>query len=308
MKLKLKLTYICLAFILVLGFLAVGVFAASKTSVNIQGTVSFVAKDIHAKITGEITGVDETGDEIKLEDLNYSATYEPTTELDSWKNKALTFKDKSSTIQIAITIYNLSKERKLYVDVTGDLTPIGNLTKGLKLGANPYTAGEVVEIDTENNKTFYIQMNIADTNLSVDKVKYDFKVNLNNDKPQSTESYNVDCLISNNGDDCTLTAATSKTPFDSANIYEIYWDGSLVGYLDSGNVDLLSKVQKSTNLEIKLYLGTFSFADIELDIEEYTVKGPTEDLELGYTIYTITAKVTSDITITIEGDLSEIEI
>ena len=88
MSLKTKLVSTISAICMVLALLTVGVWAVSTASVTLGGSVSFTADNIHARVTGSVTGTQET---ISLTELNYSADSAPTTELDSWANKQTSF-------------------------------------------------------------------------------------------------------------------------------------------------------------------------------------------------------------------------
>ena len=108
---KVRLITTISAICMVLALLTVGVWAVSTASVTLGGSVSFTADNIHAKITGSVTGTQET---ISLAELNYSADSAPTTELDSWANNQMTFTSEN-LITMTITVENLSEERSLFV-------------------------------------------------------------------------------------------------------------------------------------------------------------------------------------------------
>ena len=175
MRLKTKLISTVMSCCLLLGFLITGIWAATSGNVNFGGSVSFVAKDVYAKITGTITGASEN---VSLSELNYTATSLPTEqELGSWANNALTFATKTSTIEISITVENLSDERSLFVDVKDTVGELSNITKGMKQGEANYTSGSEVEITTKSSKTFVLSMKLENANKSA-SATYGYTVNL----------------------------------------------------------------------------------------------------------------------------------
>ena len=131
-----KLVSALIALVLSIGLLVVGVFAASKASVGLKGTVSFVADDVYCTVSGKISGI-EGGDKT-LPILNFSSTQED----EGWETQDLTFLDKNSTIKIEIIITNLSQERSVYVDIVGDVGVKDNIDKQLKQNGNAYKSGE----------------------------------------------------------------------------------------------------------------------------------------------------------------------
>ena len=79
MTLKVKLTSTIAAFVLVLGLLIMGVFASPTATINLGGSISFKATDVHATVQGKITGskeaeaVEGETKEINLNTLNFKA-------------------------------------------------------------------------------------------------------------------------------------------------------------------------------------------------------------------------------------------
>lgn len=85
MSLKVKLISCISAVVLVIGLMIFGVFSVERASVNLGGTVSFEATNVYCRITGQITGAEESP--VTPQELNYSANSKPTEEqLASWNN------------------------------------------------------------------------------------------------------------------------------------------------------------------------------------------------------------------------------
>ncbi|MBE5746253.1 MAG: hypothetical protein E7359_03080, partial [Clostridiales bacterium] len=59
MSLKMKLASTVSAFLLILGLTIMGVFAAPTATINLGGSISFKATDVHATVQGKITGSKE---------------------------------------------------------------------------------------------------------------------------------------------------------------------------------------------------------------------------------------------------------
>ena len=109
---KVRLITTISAICMVLALLTVGVWAVSTASVTLGGSVSFTADNIHAKITGSVTGTQET---ISLAELNYSADTTPSEDnINTWANNQMTFTSEN-LITMTITVENLSEERSLFV-------------------------------------------------------------------------------------------------------------------------------------------------------------------------------------------------
>jgi hypothetical protein len=185
MNSKAKLSAIIMAFLISVGVLIIGVWSASQATVGIGGTVSFVANDVYAKVTGEITGSGE--EDYSLDELIYSADSEP--EGDVWEAQSLSFRNKSTDIKITITIENLSDERLLYVTLNGSTATENNLTKTIKLfDFFTYIPGNVEILEYNGDAkvvTFVITLSIEDKNHSINNAGFDFTIELNNDNPNT---------------------------------------------------------------------------------------------------------------------------
>lgn len=295
MRIRMKLASTLIALVLTIGLLVVGVFAASKASVGLKGTVSFVADDVYCTVSGEISGVKE---KVNLPTLNFSSTREDI----GWESQDLTFLDKNSTIKIEIIITNLSQERSVYVDIVGDVGIKDNIDKQLKQNGNAYKSGQQIEIPKNESKKFLIEMSIDDTNYSVKQVEFDYTLNLNNFETSSSsvsESYNVTCeFSSDSGMEYTQLTKSEESPISGTNVYQITDGMEIVAYIDF-NKDISIKIEGKTKLTATLYISFVSEAVIK-------VNGKTLEIETeygdDYNYYNFEISVESDTNIQIIGD------
>lgn len=308
MKLGIKLTYALISFVLALGLLVVGVFASSMTKVNIHGTVSFVANDVYAKVTGTITGT-FSSDDVNLSELNFSSTKMPTDdELATWENKSLNFLKKDSVIKIEIVVQNLSNERSIYCSLKGDAGLKDNVNKVLKNSGNNYQSESIIEIKPTLSTTFAVEMNVYDTNYSIRNIAYDYVLTLNNDPtstptPTPAEEKEVDCLFTSDTVDNLVMTKTTNAPIEGENVYEIASEGMTYAYMSSGKHDVTSKISSGTNLTLKYCISAFSLVyGIQINGEDVDY-----DMEEGdeYIFITIEHTVEENLSITFDASLSE---
>ena len=186
MSLKVKLISCISAVVLVIGLMIFGVFSVERASVNLGGTVSFEATNVYCRITGQITGAEESP--VTPQELNYSANSEPTEEqLASWNND-LNFTEDAQAIEIEVTVENLAT-RELIVSVD-DLTTSSNnvirsMTKTVGGASESYTSGSLYTIpastgegSTNTSKaTFTLKLEVDDPNNSA-SATYNYRVNL----------------------------------------------------------------------------------------------------------------------------------
>lgn len=108
MSLKLKLISLISAFTLVLGMLLFGVFAATNVTIQMGGSLSFIATDVYAKVTGAITGAG-VGNQT-LPTIEFSASNE-NPDQSGWQNLDLEFNTAGDPITIEVTVENLASDR-----------------------------------------------------------------------------------------------------------------------------------------------------------------------------------------------------
>ena len=206
MSLKIKLTSTILAFCLILGLLVMGVFATSTATVNLGGSLSFSATNVHAKVAGTVTGAENTEEANgKLPALTFKEGRDTTAQdahdrdVLAWSDCDLTFKTDGTTISLVLAIENLASDRVMYARVN-DSVAVGNIKKSTqKLATAEATSGdtyngEVIELAKstgEGTSVAYIKitLDIKDKNTSLlDTASWGYKVELNNDKPAETTS------------------------------------------------------------------------------------------------------------------------
>lgn len=183
MSLNIKLTSTICAFFLILGLVVAGVFAVPLATVNLGGTLTFSAKDVYARITGEVAGAKENP---ILDIIEFNAGSSSQTE--SWNND-LEFKDDGSAITFNITIENMALDRPLYAKVSDSVGKVNNVSKVIKYEEQEYS-GYYIEIPAKSDEglniiTFNISMEITDKNLSLQPgINYGYSIDLRNDKAQ----------------------------------------------------------------------------------------------------------------------------
>ena len=183
MSLKLKLISLISVFMLVLGMLITGVFAASQGTVNMGGSLSFVATDVYARIEGRVTGA--VGENpLVLPTLNYSASTEPSEEeLYDWSNLNLTFDEDAAAIEIVVT--NLASDRTLTVNIedTISVDSTTNLRKTITKDGGAYSSGtnSTLEASTatpSNTTTYKITFEVKDPNNSLPEINFNYIIHL----------------------------------------------------------------------------------------------------------------------------------
>ena len=207
MSLKVKLATTIAALCMVICLLTVGVWAATKTSVNVSGTVSFVAEDVNATISATVTGAtgDEQnitnkviatflGDEVIPEGSDYYE-YEDKDGNKTYDFKDLDFASKDSVIVITLTIKNDSTQRKLNVDSFTATLGTGTPTKltadvpaedaketfaGSNVVAWISQEAPTTKIAPEGTATVAISLRVANTNLKVNAAPFAATLQLSN--------------------------------------------------------------------------------------------------------------------------------
>lgn len=148
MKLKAKLISTIAAFAMVLCLTIVGVWAAATVTVSVTGTVSYTATDVDATVTGEITGITESG-------KNFSKTFNAGSEDNSgaWDLSGITFV-KNQDVVITLTVKNNSTERPLQATLANN----GEATGTNTTAALGETTEATVAANTSASFTFTIKV------------------------------------------------------------------------------------------------------------------------------------------------------
>lgn len=148
----------------------VGVWAAQRVSITTSGSISYVATDVNATITGTISGSQTNP---SLSTLTYTATSEPTSaELATWQDLDLKFKANAEDVVISITIKNNSTERKLNYTIADTVATSSNLSKTI-------SGGNSGEIAIGASKLITITFKVIDKNKSVENTSFNYVVRLN---------------------------------------------------------------------------------------------------------------------------------
>ena len=148
----------------------VGVWAAQRVSITTSGSISYVATDVNATITGTISGSQTNP---SLSTLTYTATSEPTSaELATWQDLDLKFKANAEDVVISITINNNSTERKLNYTIADTVATSSNLSKTI-------SGGNSGEIGVGGHKVITITFKVIDKNKSVENTSFNYVVRLN---------------------------------------------------------------------------------------------------------------------------------
>jgi hypothetical protein len=126
MSLKAKLVSTIAAFCMVICLLSVGIWAANTGTVNVGGSVNFVAEDVNVKIELlDVVGAGKAGDDYAKEAIEWDATDVGTLSAD-WTDMVFAFQkaDDGSLGDIVITIKvtNLSEERAVSVAPTAAMS------------------------------------------------------------------------------------------------------------------------------------------------------------------------------------------
>ena len=171
-KRSLAFKLVCFSAFFVVAILtcAVGVWAAQRVSITTSGSISYVATDVNATITGTISGSQTNP---SLSTLTYTATSEPTSaELATWQGLDLKFKGSAENVVISITIKNNSTESKLNYTIADTVATSSNLSKTI-------SGGNSGEIAVGASKVITITFSIIDKNKSVENTSFNYVVRLN---------------------------------------------------------------------------------------------------------------------------------
>ena len=175
MSLKAKLVTSISAFALVLALLIVGVLAANSVTVNMGGSISFTATDVHARVTINVEG---TAANDTTDDAKYLFTYDADEEAGdatlitggsaAWTGKNWTF-DETRTITVTVLIENLDDTRSINVTFVAP-EDNDNPAIGANLTCVTTTTGTAVasaKIAGGGDLTYTMKFTITDQNASV---------------------------------------------------------------------------------------------------------------------------------------------
>lgn len=178
MKLRTKLATLIAAFVLVAALTVVGVLAVQSATVNLGGTVNFVANDIIATVSASVTGTsDDTTANAALTDITFTAA---TTEATAgWSNLNWNFANKNTNIVLTITVTNNSTERALTSTLTN---PTLAANTNVTVTPDSKTTAQTVakNTGTANSVQYVITFSITDKSVSVSNVEWTASIALAN--------------------------------------------------------------------------------------------------------------------------------
>lgn len=182
MTIKAKLFTAILTFLLVLALLLTGVWAAKSATINLGGSVSFVANNVYCQVSGVYDGFDEnSGVEnptTLVWDSNANADGTPSEEaLNTWTGQTLAFNENADDISLTITFTNLSKEVGIDIKLTQTLSFSGYGVAYQLDGAN-YTLGNTKSLDPLSSCEFVITFSIDSDEYSIASEPYEYLFNL----------------------------------------------------------------------------------------------------------------------------------
>ncbi len=127
MSLKAKLVSTIAAFCMVICLLSVGIWAAQTGTVNVGGSVSFVASDVDVTIElVSVTGAGAAGEAYTKTAIEWDATDAGETLTESWTDMVFAFQKAADgslgDIQITIKVTNNSTERAVNVATSATMT------------------------------------------------------------------------------------------------------------------------------------------------------------------------------------------
>ena len=177
MSLRAKLATTIAALCMVICLLTVGVWAANKATVNINGSVSFVANDVHATVSAVSSGTTEAtkkSDSVTFNCSSTAAEGDNKGETDTFDFSGMIFANKTEDIVITITVSNLG-ERALTAKVSQGTVENANDNVTVSIDK---TSVETVAATT-GTATFKVTLHIVDTNETVTAAPFAIVVELN---------------------------------------------------------------------------------------------------------------------------------
>lgn len=182
MSLKAKLVSSVAAFMLVIALLVVGVLAASQVTVNMGGSISFTATDVHAKVEITVAGTADETQPSKTYIFSYNSEEEVTTEelvtgdSATWDANSWTF---GAGRQITVTVKITNLDNKREIDVTFVAPEDQTSDKALGTNLSCATTGEDSKtIGVSGVYTYTMVFTITDENTAVNGANWDATLTL----------------------------------------------------------------------------------------------------------------------------------
>ncbi len=184
MSLKAKLVSSVAAFMLVIALLVVGVLAASQVTVNMGGSISFTATDVHAKVEITVAGTSEETQPSKTYIFSYNKGESVTTgelvtgDSATWDSNSWTF---GANRQITVTVKITNLDAKREIDVTFVAPEDQTSDKALGTNLSCATTGEnSTTIGVSGEYTYKMVFTITDQNVAVENANWDATLTLAN--------------------------------------------------------------------------------------------------------------------------------
>ena len=180
---KVKLSLVISAFLMVIGAMLIGVWAASNVSLQMSGHVSFEANSVYARVKGQVEG--SQNDPI-IQDALFTADDENSPSeavLASWNND-FSFNETADDITFTITVENLVN-RPLTVGVLDEGSITSNCQLSVTVDGQDYIFGTSHKIEgspsetNPNKAVFVITMSVLNKHMEA-SLDYKFKIQLDN--------------------------------------------------------------------------------------------------------------------------------
>jgi len=201
MSLKIKITSAIMVIVMIMSLLVAGVLAKPSEVIDLSGGIIFKATNVHAQVSGEVTGSKESEAEtdkvLNLQTLTFKAntTDEEKSQLEEglakWQDCNLEFQSSSQDISILVTIQNLAVDRPLYASIKPTETISSEIESEMfivpdstTLTGEPYdgtTFALQKQDNTKNDDVIYIRINLALTDESAEDLKWGIDVSLLNE-------------------------------------------------------------------------------------------------------------------------------
>ncbi len=203
-----SVTSYVIGFLVASCYLALGIaLALTSAKLDIGGKVKFVATDIHARISGTVTGTQTAN---VLNDINLDSETKDTETWAEWTNLVLDFDDAVNNVVVTIKIENLSDDRSIGVSFTDSISS-ANTTITRAVNGTTTSSFSNIQIAESATKTITITMKIADRNKSVDG---DFGLLLSLvsfSQEEETTTVANDFTVTYSGDNATITKPTNSS-------------------------------------------------------------------------------------------------
>ena len=278
MSLRIKLVSAIAAFMMVLGIFVVAVLAASQASVNLGGSLSFVADDVVARVTGSVTGAQVNPQNL---DVTYSSG-ETVGDETVWEDLNLNFIDHKTAIVFSFTVENLSTERSLTLTFTDNIASNANFTKDVKRDGAAYINEKVkldakAEGDTTNKTSFTVTFTVANGDTSFNNLPFDYELKLYDEsvapKPVDFTVYefatsgNEATLLSYTGTETNLVMPSSFSIVDGKIVEGIDYTITALGTKAFANCEELTSIiipEGVTSIDDEAFSGCTNLTKVVL--------------------------------------------